>query len=751
MAFTFAEGIAVLTAKADGFLAGVNKVTEETKKTEKAVATSVGNMDRIFRTLGSAILGYFSFTAIIRGISSVTREAGTAEIVERKLASALKTTSNATDEQVNSLIELANTIQKTTTYGDEEIKNASALLARYKLNTEQIAKLIPNIVDMSAAMTAAGQSGGDLQGITLAIARAAAGASGALSRYGVTLSDAEKNLFDMGTQSQKVEILTKALNDRFAGAAEAMGGTYLGKVTQLENAFGDMKESIGNLLLPTGAKLITWIKEQVDWVEKLASLWRDTTTSQSMYGITQALDGLNEKLAQQKTTLDSLENYKKKLEDVKKLPDDADFFPYKTKQENIDSLTSGIEKIEDRLKSGQVEIDTYNSKVKQLQEQITVLGEESKASPYSNENIESLEEWNKLMEESVNTYGKMPPQIDATMKSLTDMFETLSSGKDLNSNQIRSLEDIVLGLESLKKIYPEYSTTLDISSGAIFHYIDYLEQYKSQLKEITQLQILATTGVFVPIMPRESMETRTFRDSEYIRELPDSGGIQAWVDETGNIITEGFGKFKKKTYTYLQDISDFGISVFNNLTSGIGNAFGQWLSGAESFGEAMKGMFKSVAISFASMIAEMMAKWALLAIISTATGGTGGVFFSGLFSGMSKGGYADIGPGSLPDIPHAQHGLITKGNYMQDVIPIMARSDEIIAPISYMRNLFGNMVEKFFTQGSMPSFNLRGGSSSVQIIVNNPTNTQDLIRQIEQNPKIILNAINKTRYRYGGF
>jgi len=161
---------------------------------------------------------------------------------------------------------------------------------------------------------------------------------------------------------------------------------------------------------------------------------------------------------------------------------------------------------------------------------------------------------------------------------------------------------------------------------------------------------------------------------------------QAATPEPGSI-----GELYKNTKGELDDLTD-STKLLGKAANGIGSAFAKSftdiLTGAQTWKEGLAGAFKSVASMFADMVAQMLAKWAALQIISMfAPGGGnmgGGNYFdpktglgvAGPNFGLAKGGI--IKGHFTPITPFASGGIVTgptmglvgEGRFNEAVVPL---------------------------------------------------------------------------------
>lgn len=217
------------------------RLAADIDKFQKDLARATRSLSKIGRAAGSvAKKSAVAFAGFSTAIGLVTKAASEQIAAEQQLASAFKASGNALD--IEKFKAFASQLQSTTLYGDETTIALGAMLARFGLTQDQLQTLIPTIQDMSTAL------GIGLEASAQAVARSLNGQIGALSRYGVVLTDAEKEILKTGTAMEKTAVLAASLGSRFDGAASTATRTASGAFKQLTNSLGDVAEDIGKVL-----------------------------------------------------------------------------------------------------------------------------------------------------------------------------------------------------------------------------------------------------------------------------------------------------------------------------------------------------------------------------------------------------------------------------------------------------------------------------------------------------------------------
>jgi hypothetical protein len=184
-----------------------------------------------------------------------------AEAADVKLTAALRQHSLATPEVIAQYAALGAEFQRTTTYSDDEIQSMERLLT-------QVGGVMPSAMQgaLKAATDLAAGLGIDLQSATNLVAKAAAGHTETLGRYGITVSQA-------ALETKGFDAVLEAVNRQFGGQSQAALDTYAGKIQQLENSWNNAQESIGKFIVqnPLAVAAMRALQEAAEHADKSAA------------------------------------------------------------------------------------------------------------------------------------------------------------------------------------------------------------------------------------------------------------------------------------------------------------------------------------------------------------------------------------------------------------------------------------------------------------------------------------------------
>jgi hypothetical protein len=244
-----ATGTRALTLK---LLADVDNFTKNLDKADKDVATfgdKVGEFGKkaglAFAAAGAAAVAYAGKLAI-DGVKSAIADAAAQE----KLALTLKNVTGATDNQIAATEDYITKTSLAFGVTDDDLRPSLERLARATGDVEKAQKLQTVAIDVAAG------SGKSLEAVTNAMAKAAEGNTAALSKLGIGLTSAQLKTMSM-------DQITAKLADTFENQASTKADTFQGKLTRLQIAFDEGKETVGAYILDAITPMVNIIVKQV--------------------------------------------------------------------------------------------------------------------------------------------------------------------------------------------------------------------------------------------------------------------------------------------------------------------------------------------------------------------------------------------------------------------------------------------------------------------------------------------------------
>lgn len=204
----------------------------------KQAAESLGKLEGSFNLLkaaAGAAIGVLAGKAIANGISTVIEASNKQQDAINKLNVALKTAGDFSADASTDLQKFASNLQSVTTVGDETTLELLSLAKAFGVSNEQAKDLVSAAVDLSAA------TGLTLDGAVKNLGKTFSGLTGELGESVPALKNFSKEQLQAGAA---IDLII----DRFGGSAQQQAQTYSASIIQLSNAYGDLQESLGDVI-----------------------------------------------------------------------------------------------------------------------------------------------------------------------------------------------------------------------------------------------------------------------------------------------------------------------------------------------------------------------------------------------------------------------------------------------------------------------------------------------------------------------
>lgn len=199
---------------------------------------------------------------------------------EAKLAQVMRNTMGASNAEIGSIKELASAQQKLGVIGDEVQLAGAQELGTYLSKTESLKKLIPVMNDMLAQQYGLNASQEQSVQIASMMGKVMDGQVGALSRYGYKFDEAQEQLLKYGSEEERVATLAEVIGQSVGGMNAALTAMPEGRLQQVANEMGDIKERVGAIwvrvqssLIPATEVLIAIVNGLIDAVQAGWPVW----------------------------------------------------------------------------------------------------------------------------------------------------------------------------------------------------------------------------------------------------------------------------------------------------------------------------------------------------------------------------------------------------------------------------------------------------------------------------------------------
>lgn len=198
-----------------------------------------------FAVAGAAAVAYAGKLAV-DGVKSAIED----EAAQAKLANTLKNVTNATDAQIAATEDYILQTSLATGVTDDELRPSLDRLTRATKDVDKAQQLQTLALDIAAG------SGKSLQQVTEALSKAQEGNLAGLGRLGVGLDKAE-------LKTLTFDQITAKLAGTFENQASKQADTFQGKLSRLQVAFDEGKETVGSYILTAITPMVEILVQKV--------------------------------------------------------------------------------------------------------------------------------------------------------------------------------------------------------------------------------------------------------------------------------------------------------------------------------------------------------------------------------------------------------------------------------------------------------------------------------------------------------
>lgn len=226
---------------------GLGGSIEQAKNSSEGLKTSLLNFNQAVGAIQNVAA---AFSQVSSAVSGMTQFYAAQVEAETKLQIVMRNTMDATDDEVQSIKDLCSAQQELGVIGDEVQLAGVQELATYASKKSSLETLIPVMNDMIAQQYGFNATQESAVNIATMMGKVFAGQTSALSRYGYTFSEAQEQILKFGTEEEKAATLAEVVRQSVGGVNAELAKTDSGRMVQLNNTIGDMKEQVGQLILP---------------------------------------------------------------------------------------------------------------------------------------------------------------------------------------------------------------------------------------------------------------------------------------------------------------------------------------------------------------------------------------------------------------------------------------------------------------------------------------------------------------------
>lgn len=452
---------------------------------------AVESLKRTFENLAKTIGIAFSVGAVLN-FSKACLSANQTQIeAEARLGATMRNTIKATKEEIQSVKDLASELQSVGIVGDEVQLAGMQELATYVENAESLKTMLPVLDDMIAQQYGYNATTDSAVTISTMLGKVLQGQTSALSRYGYSFDEAQEKLLKYGTEEERVATLAQVVSESVGGVNKALADTPTGKMKQLSNDFGDLQETLGNMISNIIAPAVKWLDVIVVKLNNIFSSLNQNIkgffgiSDKDMDGFTGAVDEITDsideadksakKLQKNLAGFDKLNILNSEEQESSKTEAPADLSSLTALENTAESTENTVDSIKNKLLGlfKNTGLESFFSEIKKGFDTINlkaiknnVDGIFSDLRPIAKTSLDGVV---KIAKSSMTTFGKViGGTVSVTGKSLQTVTggiaKWLDADKEKISNGIKEISDnLSSGIDNIGIFFDSIFGTLGAS------------------------------------------------------------------------------------------------------------------------------------------------------------------------------------------------------------------------------------------------------------------------------------------------
>lgn len=200
---------------------------------------------------------------IIAGIKSALGAYEVQTAAETKLTEIYKTRMGATKQAAQATMDYASALQKEGVIGDEVMLSGAQQVATFAKMPETVNTLLPAMNNLLAQQKGYNATAEDATGIANLMGKALMGQTGALTRVGISFDETQAAILKTGTEEEKAAVLAQVITENVGNMNQTLADTPLGKIQQMKNTFGDLKEQLGAQFAPVLQQIAEFVSAKI--------------------------------------------------------------------------------------------------------------------------------------------------------------------------------------------------------------------------------------------------------------------------------------------------------------------------------------------------------------------------------------------------------------------------------------------------------------------------------------------------------
>lgn len=271
---SFKKSLNNIQTKANNAGSKIAKSLSGVQSQANSVGSKVSNsFIKIAKVVGTA----FSVAMITRFSKECVSAANIQTEAETKLTTVMRQRMSASNKAIASVKNYASALQETGVVGDEVQLAGAQQLSTFLKTDDALKKLMPAMNNLAVQQNGVNVTSESMVNIGNLMGKVMQGQTSALTRVGITFSDAQAQVLKYGNEEQRAAMLSQVITDNVGNMNKALANTPAGRIQQLKNSFGDMQETLGRGLNNVFSPMLGFLTKIVTKLSQVASGFENLT------------------------------------------------------------------------------------------------------------------------------------------------------------------------------------------------------------------------------------------------------------------------------------------------------------------------------------------------------------------------------------------------------------------------------------------------------------------------------------------
>ena len=252
-----------------------SRAAKQEEQLNQSIRSGTSAADGLLKKITSMVAAYAS----ISSIKKVVTDSMEAADVQLDAQVQLRTTlvNSGSLDAYGALLDKASDIQSRGIYGDEAMIGAAAEFSTYLSSGDAVMSMMDTLSNYAMGMSGGGElSPEQIVDYATQLGKVLNGTFDGIAKKGFTVSDAQKEILETGTEMEKVAVVADIINEGWDGLYGAMSQTPRGQLIQFNNTLGDIKETVGAGVYPAVISFMQVFRDNLPQIQQAADSFAAT-------------------------------------------------------------------------------------------------------------------------------------------------------------------------------------------------------------------------------------------------------------------------------------------------------------------------------------------------------------------------------------------------------------------------------------------------------------------------------------------